>query len=72
MYEEYSFVFDIDGTICPIKKADENYADLVPFPEIVEKIKICDITFVTINELTGLPFLFVFAKKAGKSPAFAA
>ena len=39
MYEAYSFVFDIDGTICPIKTADEKYEDLVPFPEIVEKIR---------------------------------
>lgn len=39
MFKEYSFVFDIDGTICPIKKKDERYEDLVPFPEIVEKIR---------------------------------
>ena len=38
-YEGLSFIFDIDGTICPIKKKDENYADLVPFPEIVDKIR---------------------------------
>ena len=23
MFKEYSFVFDIDGTLCPIKKKDE-------------------------------------------------
>ena len=23
MFDEYSFVFDIDGTLCPIKKKDE-------------------------------------------------
>ena len=39
MYEDYSFVFDVDGTICPIKKKDERYEDLVPFPDIVEKIR---------------------------------
>ena len=38
-YKDYSFVFDIDGTICPIKKKDEKYEDLVPFPDIVEKLK---------------------------------
>ena len=27
MFEEYSFVFDIDGTLCPIKKKDEKYDD---------------------------------------------
>lgn len=39
MFEELTFVFDIDGTICPIKKKDERYEDLVPFSEIVEKIR---------------------------------
>lgn len=39
MFEEYSFVFDIDGTICPIKTSDEKYEDMVPYPEIVEKIR---------------------------------
>ena len=24
MFKDYSFVFDIDGTICPVKKKDEN------------------------------------------------
>lgn len=38
-YEGLSFIFDIDGTICPIKKKEEEYADLVPYPEIVEKIR---------------------------------
>ena len=31
MFKEYSFVFDIDGTLCPIKKKDEKYEDLVPY-----------------------------------------
>lgn len=39
MYKDLSFVFDIDGTICPIKKKDEKYEDLVPFAEMVEKIR---------------------------------
>lgn len=39
MFKDYSFVFDIDGTICPIKKKEERYEDLVPFPEIVEKLQ---------------------------------
>ena len=38
-YEGLSFIFDIDGTICPIKKKDEEYADLVPYSEIVDKIR---------------------------------
>ena len=39
MYNGYTFVFDIDGTICPIKKKEENYEDLIPYSEIVDKIK---------------------------------
>mgnify|MGYP002625915682 FL=1 len=39
MFKGYSFVFDIDGTLCPIKKKDEKYEDLVPFPDMVEKLK---------------------------------
>lgn len=39
MFKDYTFVFDIDGTICPIKKKEERYEDLVPFAEVVEKIR---------------------------------
>lgn len=39
MYSEYSFVFDIDGTICKIKGKNERYEDLVPYPEVVEKMR---------------------------------
>lgn len=39
VYEDYSFVFDIDGTICPIKTKEERYEDLVPYSNIVEKIR---------------------------------
>lgn len=39
MYKEYSFVFDIDGTLCPIKKKDEKYEDLVPYPDMLEKLR---------------------------------
>ncbi len=39
MYSDYSFIFDVDGTLCPIKKPDEEYADLVPIPDMVEKLK---------------------------------
>ena len=38
-YEGVGFVFDIDGTICPNKKKEEHYEDLVPYKEIVEKIR---------------------------------
>lgn len=39
MYTGLTFVFDIDGTICPIKKKDEQYIDLIPFKDVVEKIR---------------------------------
>ena len=39
MYKDLTFCFDIDGTLCPIKKKEEEYIDLVPFPEMVEKLK---------------------------------
>ena len=38
-YSAYSFVFDIDGTLCPIKKKEEKYEDLVPYKEMVEKLR---------------------------------
>lgn len=38
-YAEYSFVFDIDGTLCPIKGKEERYEDLVPYENMVEKLK---------------------------------
>ena len=38
-YAEYSFVFDIDGTLCPIKGEEERYEDLVPYENMVEKLK---------------------------------
>ena len=39
MFKEYSFVFDIDGTICPIKGVGERYEDLVPYKNIVDKLR---------------------------------
>ena len=35
----FSFVFDVDGTLCPIKGEDESYADLVPYADMVEKLR---------------------------------
>lgn len=39
MFKEYTFVFDIDGTICPIKRKDERYEDLIPYQEIVARMR---------------------------------
>ena len=39
MFEGLTLVLDIDGTICPIKKKGEEYIDLVPYPDMVEKMR---------------------------------
>ena len=38
-YEGMSFIFDVDGTLCPIKKKEETYADLVPYEAMVAKLR---------------------------------
>ena len=32
-------VIDLDGTLCPIKQDGQQYNELIPFPEAVEKMK---------------------------------
>lgn len=39
MFEDYTFVFDIDGTLCPIKKKEERYEDLIPYRNMVDKLR---------------------------------
>lgn len=39
MYEKYSFVFDVDGTICPVRKSGERYEDMVPYQDVVAKMR---------------------------------
>ena len=39
MFEAYSFVFDIDGTLCPVKGKEERYEDMVPYPEMIKRLK---------------------------------
>ena len=39
MYEDLTFVFDVDGTLCPVKKDGERYEDIVPYAEMVDKIR---------------------------------
>jgi capsule biosynthesis phosphatase len=36
---EKCIVFDIDGTICPIKQADQSYDDVSPHPEMIVKLR---------------------------------
>ena len=39
MFERLTFVLDVDGTLCPIKKKEECYDDLVPYSAVVGKMK---------------------------------
>lgn len=39
MFREYTFIFDIDGTLCPIKQKEERYEKLIPYENMVEKIR---------------------------------
>ena len=39
MESQLTFIFDIDGTICPIKKKEQTYLELIPYSDIVEKIR---------------------------------
>ena len=34
-----TFIVDIDGTLCPIKSKDERYEDLVPYSDVVDKLR---------------------------------
>lgn len=37
--EDLTFIFDIDGTICPIKRKEEKYEDLIPYQNVLDKIR---------------------------------
>ena len=39
MFRDYTFVFDIDGTLCPIKTKEEKYEDLIPYENVLEKLR---------------------------------
>ena len=36
---QMTFILDVDGTLCPIKKKEERYEDLVPYPSMVQRIR---------------------------------
>lgn len=38
-FDQVTLIFDIDGTLCPIKKKEESYDELIPFGEMVEKLR---------------------------------
>lgn len=37
--DKLTLIFDIDGTLCPIKNKEERYEDLVPYPKMLEQVK---------------------------------
>lgn len=37
--KEYTLVVDVDGTLCPIKKKEEAYIDLIPNKKMLQKLK---------------------------------
>lgn len=39
MNNTLKIIMDIDGTLCPVRKKDEKYEDLVPFSEILQQLK---------------------------------
>lgn len=39
MENKGTLVVDLDGTICPIKKADERYEDLKPYDNVIQKLE---------------------------------
>lgn len=39
MKSEKVIVMDIDGTLCPIKRKDEEYIELKPYPEMLSRLR---------------------------------
>lgn len=39
MDQPYTWIIDVDGTLCPIKGKDERYEDLVPYAAMVEQMR---------------------------------
>ncbi|MBQ1875737.1 MAG: 2-C-methyl-D-erythritol 4-phosphate cytidylyltransferase [Selenomonas sp.] len=37
--DEYTLFVDVDGTLCPAKKQDEDYSALIPYQNMVERLK---------------------------------
>lgn len=40
MYNGITLIFDVDGTLCPIKRKEDSYSNLIPDKEMVEKLKL--------------------------------
>lgn len=39
MEQLFTLIIDVDGTLCPIKRREEKYEDLIPYGAMVEKIR---------------------------------
>ena len=39
MYNDLTFIFDIDGTLCHLKSKEEKYEDLIPYKSVIDKIR---------------------------------
>lgn len=39
MFKGMTFIIDIDGTLCPIKKKDQEYSELVPYPNMLKRLR---------------------------------
>ena len=39
MYSGITLIFDVDGTLCPLKGQGQEYIDLVPDVEMVDKMR---------------------------------
>lgn len=39
MYKDVKLIFDVDGTLCPLRKPDEEYIDLIPDQPMVDKLR---------------------------------
>lgn len=36
---QLTFIFDVDGTLCPLKKDGQAYEDLIPYTDMIEKLR---------------------------------
>ena len=39
VHEGKCLVMDVDGTLCEIRRPDQDYADVAPIPEVVERLR---------------------------------
>ncbi|MBY4949067.1 capsular biosynthesis protein [Cupriavidus respiraculi] len=37
--KEKNIVMDIDGTLCPVRKPHESYAELIPYPDVLAQLR---------------------------------